>query len=220
MAQLRTNGPYIWTTWLTRLLVGEQSCEWASWFRANHEGWSWARVPDTFDNTAWQMSHTAQLQVVRAKWEDLGYRVYTEGQNSFALRGWSATLGGKPDLVAVRNGSGAVIDVKSGKDSPSHCAQVMLYQYALPKALPQYRGLELDGVVEYPDHSVEIPATAINDGFVEQVAALIGRIASVTPARRVPSLPECGFCNITGADCPERMERGDDDGGVGETDDF
>ena len=208
MAQLRTNGPYIWMTWLTRLLVGEQSCEWASWFRANHEGWSWAKVPDTFDNTTWQMSHTAQIHAVRARWEDLGYRVYTEGQNAFTLQGRSATLGGKPDLVAVRNGSGVVIDVKSGKDSPSHCAQVMLYQYALPKALQQYRGLTFSGVVDYPDHSIEIPASAISEGFVAQLADLIGRIASMTPARKVPSQWECQYCNITGADCLERMEAG------------
>ena len=26
MAQLRRDGPYMWVTWLTRLLVGESSC--------------------------------------------------------------------------------------------------------------------------------------------------------------------------------------------------
>ena len=30
MAVLRGGGPYIWVTWLTRLLVGENSCEWAA----------------------------------------------------------------------------------------------------------------------------------------------------------------------------------------------
>ena len=28
MAQLRATGPYIWVTWLPRLLSGEGSCEW------------------------------------------------------------------------------------------------------------------------------------------------------------------------------------------------
>ena len=28
--------PYIWTTWLPRLLTGENSCEWAVWFKAHH----------------------------------------------------------------------------------------------------------------------------------------------------------------------------------------
>ena len=51
--------PYIWVTWLTKLLVGENSCEWAAWFRAHHESWSYDKVPSTFDATTWQLNHTA-----------------------------------------------------------------------------------------------------------------------------------------------------------------
>ncbi len=36
MVKLRANGPYVWVTWLPRLLSGESSCEWASWFKAQH----------------------------------------------------------------------------------------------------------------------------------------------------------------------------------------
>ena len=49
MVQFRRDGPYIWVTWLTSLLVGENSCEWSSWFRARQEGWSWEKVPSSFD---------------------------------------------------------------------------------------------------------------------------------------------------------------------------
>ena len=38
MVQLRATGPYLWVTWLPRLLSGESSCEWASWFKAHHGG--------------------------------------------------------------------------------------------------------------------------------------------------------------------------------------
>ena len=69
MAELRTNGPYIWVTWLTKLLVGENSCEWAAWFRAQHEGWSWEKVPSTFDMAGWQIKHTAGINEVRYEWE-------------------------------------------------------------------------------------------------------------------------------------------------------
>ena len=100
MAVLRSGGPYIWVTWLTRLLVGENSCEWAAWFRAQHEGWSWAKAPSGFDLVGWQLAHTAGVNENRCLWEERGYTVYTESQNSFALRGRTATLGGKPDLVA------------------------------------------------------------------------------------------------------------------------
>ena len=204
MAQIRANGPYIWVTWLTKLLVGENSCEWAAWFRSQHESWSWSKVPSTFDQAAWQMEHTAKLNGSRQYWEEQGCTVLTEGQNRFVLRGKSAALGGRPDLVARKDGRGTVIDIKTGQPSPAHSVQVMIYMYAMPRALRQYRGITFDGKVVYADHEVEIPASAVNDSFVDHLSQLIHRLASTSPARRVPSRTECGFCNITSTDCPER----------------
>ena len=82
MAQLRATGPYIWVTWLPRLLSGESSCEWAAWFKAQHEGSSWARVPADFDQAGWLMDHTALLNEQREVWEKQGCSVLTEAQNS------------------------------------------------------------------------------------------------------------------------------------------
>ena len=135
MAKRRADGSYIWVTWLTRLLVGESSCEWASWFRAQHEGWSWERVPSNFDLVGWQIAHTAGINESRQLWEDRGFTVLTEHQNAFALRGKTGTLGGKPDLIARKGDSGTIIDVKTGRPSPSHGVQVMLYMYAVPRAM-------------------------------------------------------------------------------------
>ena len=42
---LRRDSPYIRVTWLTKLLAGEDSCEWAAWFRSQHEVWSREKVP-------------------------------------------------------------------------------------------------------------------------------------------------------------------------------
>ena len=100
MAVERTT-PYIWVTWLTKLLVGENSCEWAAWFRAHHETWSYDKVPSTFDATAWQLNHTSLLNRIRSRLEVQGQTVFTENQNSFHLRGNVATLGGKPDLITL-----------------------------------------------------------------------------------------------------------------------
>ena len=143
---------------------------------------------------------------MRSQWENQCFMVSTENQNAFSLRGKSATLGGKPDLVAVRDGHGVVIDVKTGQPSPSHHAQVMLYMYAVPKAMHQHQYTAFTGVVAYPDHLVEIPADAITPQFVEKLAQLVGRVASHSPAGQVPSASECGFCNITKTDCPQRIE--------------
>ena len=77
MAQLRATGPYLWVTWLPRMLSGESSCEWASWLKAQHEGDSWARMPSDFDQAGWMMNHTALLNQQCQKWEQQGYTVFT-----------------------------------------------------------------------------------------------------------------------------------------------
>ena len=143
MAQLRATGPYVWVTWLPRLLSGESSCEWANWFKAQHEGWSWTRMPSDFDQTGWLMNHTTLLNEQRQRWAQQGYTVLTEGQNSFSLRGSSAALVGKPDLVARCREQITVIHAKTGRPSPAHTTQVLIYMYALPRALERYRGLSI-----------------------------------------------------------------------------
>ena len=196
--------PYIWVTWLTKLLVGENSCEWAAWFRAQHEGWSWDNVPSTFDQTTWQIEHTTLLGRIHTELEAEGKTVFTENQNSFTLKGTTATLGGKPDLITTCDGVGTIYDAKTGKPSPSHHVQVMVYMWAVPRALGQYRGMPFGGKVVYPDHEISIPSRAVDERFVQNLTRLIRRVGSQTPARKVPSRMECGFCNITSKDCPER----------------
>ena len=214
MAQLRATGPYIWVTWLPRLLSGESSCEWASWFKAQHEGSSWARAPSGFDQAGWLMDHTALLNEQRELWEKQGYSVLTEAQNGFTLRGSSAALAGKPDLVAQRRDGVTVIDAKTGRPSPHHAVQVMIYMYALPRVLERYHGLRLSGQVAYPGHVVDIPAEAVDEGFIGNLGSLIRRLAAGMPARRVPSPMECRFCEITQVDCPDRLEEGPSPEGV------
>ena len=204
MAELRQDGPYVWVTWLTKLLVGENSCEWAGWFKTQHEGRSWVKVPSDFNQTQWQMEHTSLLDQVRSKLEAEGQTVFVENQNRFTLRGASATLGGKPDIIATHEGKGTIVEAKTGAPSPADHVQVMVYMYAVPRALQQYRGIAFDGKVVYQDHEEAVPTSVIDQPFVESLGALIRRLASGSPARKVPSPIECGFCNITRADCPER----------------
>ena len=95
----------------------------------------------------------------------------------------------------------------------------MIYIYAVPKALEKYRNFTLHGQVTYRDHTVRIPAHAVDDQFVQNLGALIRRLSADEPARRVPSRQECRFCDIAATDCPERA---DDDSEVesGITTDF
>ena len=161
-------------------------------------------MPGTFDLAAWQMEHTAKINQCRQYWQEQGYAVYTENQNSFVLRGKKAALGGKPDLIARKCSAGTVIEIKTGNPSPSHSVQTMLYMYAVPRALRQYRGVTFNGKIVYVDHEIDIPASAVDEKFVDNLSQLILRLASAAPARKVPSAMECGYCNITSADCPER----------------
>ena len=115
-------------------------------------------------------------------------------------------LAGKPDLVARKGDEVTVIDAKTGRPSPADAVQVMIYMYALSRALERYRGIRLTGQVVYSDHVVDIPAAAVDEAFVRNAGQLITRLASEMPARRVPSPGECRFCEITPADCPERAE--------------
>ena len=207
MAQRRDH-PYIWTTWLARLLAG--------WFRAHYQ--DWVRPPSDFDSARWMMDHTELVNRARESREALGYQVFTENQNGFRLRGKFATLAGKPDLIAVKGQDAVIIDAKTGRSSPHHAAQVLTYMYAVPRALDRYREMEFRGHVIYPDGNVQIPVSGMDRRFIDRLGTLIRRLADETPARRVPSAQECRFCDITADDCPERVE--EMRGTEGTTEDF
>ena len=209
--------PYIWATWLARLLAGEAHCEWAGWFRAHYQ--DWAKPPSDFDSAKWMMDHTGLVNEARTSREKLGYEVFTEDQNFFTLRGKSATLAGKPDLIAVKGNDLVIVDAKTGRPNPAHSAQVMIYQYAVPRALEQYRGMEFRGHVIYPNgKNVGIPASGVDRKFIDRLGSLIRRLADENPARKVPSASECRWCDIAVADCPERVE--EIEATVGTTEDF
>ena len=201
MAQRRSRGPYIWATTLTKLLTGENSCEWAGWFKAHHQNWT--KAPSDFDSTIWMLEHTALVNDERAARERVGYTVHTQNQNLFRLTGKMATIAGKPDLIAEKHADAVVIDVKA---SPSHRAQVMIYQYAIPKALTQYQGKRLSGHVRYPKAHVAASESAVDQQFIGNLTSLIRRLANETPARRVPSAQECRFYDINKEDCPVRID--------------
>ena len=144
--------------------------------------------------------------------------MYVESQNAFRVKGKVATLAGKPDLVVLDDRDATIIDVKTGREQAWHRVQVMIYQYALPLALPQYRNVRASGEVVYPAHTVRVPPQAATGQFVEDLGALIRRLAADEPPGRVPSGPECRFCDISTMDCPERMD--DDPAAEGATDDI
>ena len=122
-------------------------------------------------------------------------------------------VGGTPDIIAVHpDRTVAIYDAKTGRESASHIVQVQLYMYLLPKAqIERWRGVKFAGVVVYADGSERrISADSVDDAFVSRLTEFMRKMTSDMPPRRVPSMTECGWCELTSADCPDRMEPDED----------
>ena len=57
------------------------------------------------------------------------------------------TPAGRPDLVVLDDRAATIMDVKTCQQRPWHRIQVMIYHYAPPLALPQYRNVRIGGEV-------------------------------------------------------------------------
>jgi len=209
MKQKRDN-VYIWCTWLTKYITGESQCEFATWLKAHYK---LDKRPSTFNSRKWNIDHTQLLHKHRDELEAQGYVVKLEDQNSFKMcypKG--ITVSGKADIVGLvlnPNGtivSGLVDDCKTGRPKDSDQVQVMLYMLFLPAYVKAYEGVRFDGNVIYNDSKVPIGWAEVDSSFKELVDALIKRIGADKPCRKVPSLGECRYCDLTKQDCPERME--------------
>ena len=207
MPVLRKEGPYIWVTWVTKLLTGDDSCEHASWFKTQFDGKSWTRAERVNNLARWQVGHTDMLNAKALDFREQGYQVSREAQNHFTIKGRQATIAGKPDLIARQGDLVWVADVKAGRPRSSDLAQVMIYMYLLPIARPELRGATIKGVVVYGNREQEIQPEEVDPAFVQSLQGLIHRLAALEPAAKVPSWSECQFCDISKVHCPERVEQ-------------
>ena len=199
------DGSYIWVTWITGLMAADRHCEWAAWFRAHYQGFE--KAPDEFDLAAWKATHGEMVRARAAELRGEGYDVFVEGQNKFTLKGSAATLGGVPDIVAVRDGQGLVVDCKSGQRRDADAFQVLTYMFVLPHTHEACRGVRLAGEVRYRDGALPIPPEKLTDELKALITRTIERVGGDEPLPRVPSVGECRFCDITAADCPERIDQ-------------
>ena len=205
MTQTRTS-PYMYVTWIPRYLTGDKSC-----LKANHQGYK--KMPSDFNSAKWNMEHTDLMNALVEELEERGCQIFIEKQNSFRVESARSgvVVGGTPDIIAVHpDGRTVIYDAKTGRESASHVAQVQLYMYLLPKSqLKRWSGKKFEGAVVYADGSEKhIPADSVDDAFVSRLAEFMRKMTSDMPSRRVPSLAECGWCELTKADCSDRMEPG------------
>ncbi|MBA7635052.1 hypothetical protein ES703_42652 [subsurface metagenome] len=195
--------PYIWVTWLTKLLAGESQCEWAAWFRSHYKH---DKLPSDFDLAKWTAEHNELLHKRRDEIEAEGFTVYTEDQNSFRVEGAKGiTLSGKADIVAIKENEAYVEDCKTGNPKTSDHMQVLVYMLTLPLATTHCKGLTLEGRIIYKNSVVEIPSSKIDDELRKLLKKKVHLVGGVEEPRKVPSWGECRFCDISKADCPERI---------------
>ncbi len=200
-------GPYVWITWLSKLAAGETQCQWAPWFRTHHADYQ--RAPSDFQLASWTAQHTRMVDLLAHEREAAGEGVFKEEQNRFRVRRPSGlVIAGKPDLITLgEDGAATVYDAKTGKPRQSDVIQVMLYMMCLPYAYPLYRDKRLQGRVVYKSgDAVPIPAGAIDEEFRGVVTYYLDLLESESPPSRTPSAVECGFCDLTAHDCPDRMD--------------
>ncbi len=198
--------PYVWVTWISKLLAGESQCEWAAWFRAHHQ---YERLSSDFDVASWTAEHTALVRDRVASLKADGYDVWVENQNAFRLRGeHGITLAGKPDIIAARDDELAVIDCKTGTPRVSDQLQVMVYMIVLPHAIERFRGRVLDGEVCYRQERILIEPFKITPQLKDLLRRTMHQVGGAAPLERVPSHGECRWCDISRRDCPQRIESG------------
>ena len=83
--------------------------------------------------------------------------------------------------------SRTIIVVKTGRPSPSRGVQGMLYMYAVPRVMGQYRGLSFYGRIAYAGHQVDILVWTVDEIFIKNPSKLVLRPSAPEPPRRVPS---------------------------------
>ena len=199
------DAPYIWTTWITKLIVGESHCFWASWFKAHNK---YEKLPSDFDLSKWTAEHNDLVEERKNFYEGEGYHVYVEDQNSFRLTGENnITVSGKADLVALKGGEGIVEDCKTGNPRQSDQMQVMAYMLMLPLSVYHCEGIRLNGRVRYKNNEVDVPLSSIDTAMRERLKNTVHTVGGDSEPDRAPSYSECRFCDIGTAYCPDRIEQ-------------
>lgn len=200
------SNPFIWISWLSKLMAGEKQCQWACWFRSHYR---WDKLPSGCDLAKWTAEHAQLLRSRRTALEAQGFTVYTEEQNSFTLMGKTGIeVSGKPDIVAIRGQETYVEDCKTGTPRHSDHFQVLVYMLSLPSVDGPCKGRRIEGRIVYSNTVADVPSSKIDGHLKELFRKTVSTIGGQEPARKVPSWGECRYCDISKADCPERIEIG------------
>jgi hypothetical protein len=99
MATARGGKPYLWVTWLAKILGGDQ-CLWSLWFKGRFKYQKFEQNAEQLAD--WNRDHNRLMRDRRQELEEAGYVVAVEEQNAFKVEGTAAVVAGKPDIIATR----------------------------------------------------------------------------------------------------------------------
>lgn len=203
MAELRKGKPYIWATWVSKLLGGNE-CLWSAWFKAHYQ-YSKYEEEEAGDLVRWSKEHDRMMLARKEELEEAGWEVTLEGANEFKLEGEVATVAGKPDLVAMNTNRTRIIDGKTGRSRDADWWQVLLYMLSWGLAKKKING-QLEGEVLYKQGDRVVSLTLADvEKHKDEMVAMIKKIGGAEPPARRPSRDECKRCNIGPVDCPDRV---------------
>lgn len=204
MATPRGGKPYVWVTWIAKILGGNQ-CVWAPWFKSRYRYDK--HEEQALDLAQWNREHNEMMRARRREMEREGWTVTEESGNAFKVEGDVAIVAGKADLVGRRPGLALVVDGKTGRERESDFWQVLFYLYALPKEFPDLRERTLEGEIQYKrgDQRMTVTPAELTPERMGQIVDLIRVIGGPVAPPRVPSAYECKTCNIGPKDCPVRV---------------
>ncbi|HLI25889.1 MAG TPA: hypothetical protein VKZ60_02380 [Chloroflexota bacterium] len=93
----RRDAPYLWVSWLAKLMAGETRCQWSVWFKVHHK---YQRVKSNFDLEQWKADHERAVDAIVRRYVRPGEVVRKEQRLQVKLSK-RLVMGGKPDLVVV-----------------------------------------------------------------------------------------------------------------------
>ena len=199
--------PYATVTWLSEILANEKECEYSLWQRTHHQ---FESKPSTYDP-----SEHDEMVIKRAeKLQNEGFTVSVENQNSFKYKSpnFDICVAGRPDIIPIKNDWAVVEDIKAGKPRNSHIMQVLLYMAILPFA-PEtqhlFNGHIPHGRLVYRDQILELPKWYVDQKFRQRLWQLMAMLCNSQPPNPKPSQWECRYCKIPFANCPAKLNQGE-----------
>ena len=205
MADMKRRRPYVYTTWLTKLLSGEAKCKYAAWYKSVFK---YEKRSDDFpDRDAWIAKHDAIVNRREEELIRLGWTTKKEDDAEFVLRGNAADLAGKPDLVAMRGETALVIDAKSGKPKKADHWQVLIYCFALP--LTWLQGFKLAGEVERNEPGEREAVRTFTTVERDAIVALVKQSTAPEAPAASPGPQECRYCDVLNCEFRYKKPTGD-----------